>query len=327
MGILSKVVKAQEVAAQDRLKILVYGLSGSGKSSMAGTSGLMDVNGNVGEERDPDGGRMLYAWTEANGKLSVSRLGTDCDMIHIASVDDLRDLLAELKAGRPDSNGLVHGYHTLVLDSLTELQRLIMDQYKDRSGAKGKQDITIAQWGEIIDRTLQMVRSFRDLPLHIIVTALASETTVDESAEEKRRLVRPEVKGRSLPSELAQFFHAVGYSFRRLRDGRADYRVLLEGREDFLTKPCPGLAYQEVPDFPYMVRTVIHGGPLRDQEAKVAAVPGLSSPEEVRTEAPAEPDQEEAGKDEKSDKPPKAKADKGKNTKASSKDKAGKSGK
>lgn len=299
MGILQRVVKAQEVKAQDRLKVLVYGLSGSGKSSMAGTSGLMDRDGKVGEERDPQLGRMLYAWTEANGRLSVSRLGTDCDMVHIASVEDLRDLLSELKSAPLDKQGLVHGYHTLVLDSLTELQRLIMDQYKDRSGGKAKDSITIAQWGEIIDRTLQMVRSFRDLPLHIVVTALAAETMVDVGPDEQRRMVRPEVKGRSLPSELAQFFHVVGYSFRRLREGRADYRLLLEGREDFLVKPCPGLAYQEVPDFPYLVRTVLHGGEPRDPKVRTAVVPSLSTPEprEETAEAVSSPDSGSNGAD------------------------------
>lgn len=276
MGILDRVTSAQVEQSQRKLKVLSYGLSGTGKSTFAGTAGLMDGLGRVGESRGP--GRLLYAWTEANGVLSVQRLGSDCDLLPIKSWTDLQDLLRAFKGVTPDEDGLVHGYHTVALDSLTEMQRLIIDLYKASNKGKKDEGITLPQWGEIIDRTIQMVRAFRDLPLHVIVTALAAETMVDKNAEEKQRLVRPELKGRSLPSELAQFFHVVGYHFRRLNQGQADYRILLEGRDDFLTKPCPGLAYQEVPDFPYMVRTVIGGETPRDTRARMASTPGLSSP-------------------------------------------------
>lgn len=277
MGILERVTNAHQTTAQKKLKVLSYGLSGSGKSTFAGTAGLMDGHGRVGENRTGPG-KLLYAWTEQNGVLSVQRLGTDCDLLPIKSLADLQDLLRAFKGVPPDQDGLVHGYHTLALDSLTEMQRLIIDIYKANNKGKKDEGITLPQWGEIIDRTIQMVRAFRDLPVHVIVTALAAETMVDKSAEEKQRLVRPELKGRSLPSELAQFFHVVGYHFRRLVQGQADYRILLEGRDDFLTKPCPGLAYQEVPDFPYMVRTVVGGEAPRDPRARTAAIPGLSSP-------------------------------------------------
>lgn len=276
MAILDRVTSAQVEQSQKKLKVLSYGLSGTGKSTFAGSAGLMDSQGRVGEERGP--GKLLYAWTEANGVLSVQRLGTDCDLLPIKSWTDLQDLLRAFKGVAPDQDGLVHGYHTVALDSLTEMQRLIIDIYKTLNKGKKDEGITLPQWGEIIDRTIQMVRAFRDLPLHVIVTALAAETMVDKNAEEKQRLVRPELKGRSLPSELAQFFHVVGYHFRRLHQGQADYRILLEGRDDFLTKPCPGLAYQEVPDFPYMVRTVVGGGAPRDVKARMAATPMLSVP-------------------------------------------------
>jgi AAA domain len=259
MGILDRVKKAHE-AKLDHMKALVHGNSGSGKSTLCGTLP----------------GPILYAYTEPQGVVSFRRVAPDGDTVHISSVDDVRDLLVTLRNGeRDESAGTVCGYRSLAFDSLTEMQRKIMDQYIDRSdgGEKSGDRISISQWGEIIDRTAQLVRSFRDLPLHFIITTLSAEHFVG-GEDDAKRVVRPELAGRSLPNTLAQFFNIVGYAYTRTAAEGIDFRVLLGGNVDFLSKGMPGLAYREVPDVAYWIARSFDRCDPRDDDAPMFPWPG-----------------------------------------------------
>lgn len=252
MGILDRIKKAHD-AKLDHMKALVHGNSGSGKSTLCGTLPRP----------------VLYAYTEPQGVVSFRRACPDGDTIHIRTVEDMRELLQTLRNGEHDENaGTLLGYRSLALDSLTEMQRKIMDQYVSRAdgGEKSGERISISQWGEIIDRTAQLVRSFRDLPLHFVITCLSAEHFVG-SEDDSKRVVRPELAGRSLPNTLAQFFNLVGYAYTRNTEEGIDFRVLLGGNVDFLTKGMPGLAYREVPDVSYWIERSFNRCPARDKDA------------------------------------------------------------
>lgn len=252
MGILDRIKKAHD-AKLDHMKALVHGNSGSGKSTLCGTLPRP----------------VLYAYTEPQGVVSFRRACPDGDTIHIRTVEDMRELLQTLRNGECDeSAGTLLGYRSLALDSLTEMQRKIMDQYVSRAdgGEKSGERISISQWGEIIDRTAQLVRSFRDLPLHFVITCLSAEHFVG-SEDDSKRIVRPELSGRSLPNTLSQFFNLVGYAYTRNTEEGIDFRVLLGGNVDFLTKGMPGLAYREAPDVSYWIERSFNRCPARDPEA------------------------------------------------------------
>lgn len=252
MGILDRIKKAHD-AKLDHMKALVHGNSGSGKSTLCGTLPRP----------------ILYAYTEPQGVVSFRRACPDGDTIHIRTVEDMRELLQTLRNGERDEGaGTLLGYRSLALDSLTEMQRKIMDQYVSRAdgGEKSGERISISQWGEIIDRTAQLVRSFRDLPLHFVITCLSAEHFVG-SEDDSKRIVRPELSGRSLPNTLSQFFNLVGYAYTRQTEEGIDFRVLLGGNVDFLTKGMPGLAYREVPDVSYWIERSFNRCPPREPEA------------------------------------------------------------
>jgi hypothetical protein len=272
MGIFDRIKKAHD-ARQEHMKALVHGNSGSGKSTLCGTLP----------------GPVLYAYTEPQGVVSFQRVCPDGDTIHIRTVDDVRELLVTLRNGeRDDAAGTVCGYRSLAFDSLTEMQRKIMDQYIDRSdgGEKSGDRISISQWGEIIDRTAQLVRSFRDLPLHFVITTLSAEHFVG-GEEDSKRVVRPELAGRSLPNTLAQFFNIVGYAYTRTAAEGIEFRVLLGGNVDFLSKGMPGLAYREVPDVSYWIDRSFNRCDPRDADAPMFPWPGEGEPPVV-TNAPDE---------------------------------------
>jgi hypothetical protein len=150
-----------------------------------------------------------------------------------------------------------------------------MDQYIDRSdgGEKTGERISISNWGEIIDRTAQLVRSFRNLPMHFVITTLSAERFVGDE-ENQRRVVRPELSGRTLPNTLAQFFNLVGYAYTRSNKDGIDYRVLLGGNVDFLTKGMPGLAYREIPNIEYWIERSFNRCDPIDPDAPMFPWPG-----------------------------------------------------
>lgn len=254
MGILERVIKAKETE-QDFIKALVYGNSGTGKSTMCGTA--------------PH--NILYLWTERQGVISFKRVAPDQDTLEIDSLGTLRSVLAELRAPG-------HGYSTVCLDSLSEMQRLIIDEQVAKTA--GKEEPTISDWKVIIDRTASLVRAYRDLPMHVVVTALAEETIVNESD----RLIRPSVSGRKLPGQLAQYFNLVGYSFKAVKDKSISYKVLIEGKDDFTCKGLPGLRYREDPDITYWYERGINGGAPRDKDARMILEPGQREPANEKTE-------------------------------------------
>lgn len=261
MSILDKVIKAREAPQAQHGKFLVHGLSGSGKSTLCGTMPKP----------------ILYAYTEPQGLASFARVAPDEATLHIESIKDIGELFKFLRDGKRDNEAnTVEGFRSLALDSLTELQRMIIAQYEDQQGGIRKKEnqreaITIAQWGNIIERTLHMVRGFRDLPCHVLLTALSAETIMGE--ENAKRMVRPDVAGKKLPSQLAQFFQCCGYAFKRNVEGGIQYSVLFEGSTDFLVKPLPGLRFQEDPDVEYWIDRGIFAGDARDAEGRMSAEP------------------------------------------------------
>ena len=258
MGILDRIKKATD-SGEDHLKILIWGPNGSGKSTLCGTAP----------------GPILYAYTERQGLLSFSRMAPSADVVKIESVRDLRELLVSLRDGK-------HGYRSVELDSFTEMQLLIADELlvrrRIKSEEKGKDlggdppKLVMEDYGFIHDRSKSLVRAFRDLPMHVILTCLSEQVEVGEGAEAKT-ITKIMLLGRKLPAQLGQFFNLVGFSYRAQKDQESVYRVLFEGRPDINTKGMPGLRKREEPDISYWVDRAIGGCPPRETDAPMIAMP------------------------------------------------------
>lgn len=155
------------------LRYLVYGASGSGKTTAAATFP-----------------RPLFVDCEG-GLLSVQALGVD--YLRCGSVGDVVEALsmARTHAGEFD---------TVVVDSLTEVARLVVEATTRRADEMGKPTVpSIADWGRCIQIIRQLVRGFTALPMDVVFTALPRQV---RSPSGEVRGISPWLPGR-LADEVA----------------------------------------------------------------------------------------------------------------------------
>lgn len=161
------------------LKMIVFGPPGVGKTYFASTAQ-----------------NVLFLLAEKGGMLGIKDKGID--VIHINKFADLIDAYQFL---RKDG----HGYKTVVIDSITEVQKKSMDDILIKAGV---QTPRMNDWGENIRQISNMCRLFRDLPMNVIFLAHESIEKDEETGETSRRL---SVNGQKLPEEIAGFVDCVGY--------------------------------------------------------------------------------------------------------------------
>ena len=104
---------------------------------------------------------------------------------------------------------------TVILDTLTELQKMNMSQIMAEliaSNPDGNWDPDIPQikqWGKNIEQIRKWVRRYRDLPLNVIMTAHEQE---DKDNMTGLIMHKPQLSGK-LSNEIAGLFDVVGYLY------------------------------------------------------------------------------------------------------------------
>jgi len=229
MGILDKATNASDYNAE-YVKMFVYGPPGTGKTYLAKTAS--------------DAGQSTLLLDAESGCMTIRDSSV---RILSVSIGDMREIYSELAQGS-------HGYQTLVLDSLTELQKKKVDDVEQ----KGRKGMTLQKWGEVITWTRKLVRSLRDLPMNVIVLCLSKEQEEDDG-DQKRLRIRPDVHGSTLPLELAGFFDVVGYAHTRPQKEGIRHAIAFKspgGR--IITKDRSGLLEAIMPnDFGHIYNTIM----------------------------------------------------------------------
>jgi len=218
-------------------KILVWGNSGVGKSWLAASA--------------PN---PLIVLTESNGAVSVGHSNPDADVIVIDNIKDLRTICGMAKSGK------LNKYDTIVFDSLTECQRLFKDEILgDRDTLK------IQDWGLLATRMLKFIRLVRDLPFHIVCTALADKLTDSEGVI---TMNLPQFEGKKTANEIMQYFSAVGYYFQKstivkTSDGDEHKQLvrnlMFENTTKWMVKPCHPLTNVSDPNMTDIISRIISG--------------------------------------------------------------------
>lgn len=177
---------------QDRLKILIYGQPGVGKTTLART--LKE--------------KTLIISAEA-GLLSLK--GSDIDVLDI-TVDDNGDPVP--KERRVERLGDVFAYvcqkeqrekyKWLFIDSLTEIYQNITETL-DEVYTDAKDNLK--KWGEYNKRATSLVKSFRDIPYYNVVFTALEAIEKDENG---RRYKKPDTPGK-IGGMLPRYFDAVFY--------------------------------------------------------------------------------------------------------------------
>lgn len=191
------VTKAQ--SRSQYLNIMIYGDSGTGKTTLAGSADFAPAM------------RPVLIVDIEGGTESLRRSYPDVDVVRVTTWDEMQTLYNTLYEGG-------HGYNTVVLDSLTEIQKFSMTQImKDliRDHDDRDPDIpSMREWGKNIEQIRRFVRGFRDLPMNTIFTALVR---VDKNSRTGKETMMPMLSGK-LASEVAAFLDVVGYYYIKTDD-------------------------------------------------------------------------------------------------------------
>lgn len=194
------------------MKICLYGVPGVGKTRLAGSANDVEAMRPV-LFIDLEGGtesiRTLYP------DIEVVRVKTEFDKggrVKKSAWAQLRGLYEELKKGQ-------HGYNTIVIDNITEAYQISLQDVMQKLTAENPDrdpDVPgMREWGKATAQIRRFIRSMRDLPLHVIITAheLAKE---DDSGIVRH--VTPSLPGK-LALEVPGFFDEVFYLYTKSEKG------------------------------------------------------------------------------------------------------------
>ena len=234
-----RVRRAAALAAESPgIKIGLYGDAGSGKTAVA-----------CGHHEN--GEDVLVLLAEPHGIATIRVWNPNAAVAMVTEAAELRawvGLLATSEYGNDESGAYIKvaldsevKVRRVVMDSFTEIQRILVDEIL---AGERRESLTLQEWGLLNDRSIDLIRTIRNLPVDVCVIFLAESNDGSD-----QRYVKPLVKGRKLPNECAQFFSAFGYCYRQQEDDTLNYRVLFGGSDNYITKQATGLDRVEEPDF------------------------------------------------------------------------------
>ena len=207
------------------LKFMVYGDPGVGKTVLAATA--------MG---DPTLREVLFINIES-GILSITdpkALGVPelPDVLDFNSFKQLDDIFYFLVTQD-------HKYKTVVVDSLSELQKYNLDKIvgskmgqKSKSGQSriSPDDIWQEDYGESTQEMRRVVRKFRDLPMHVLFTCHAVVSQDEARVETVRPALTPK-----LCTSVMGYLDVVGYLYTKEEKGPDDDEAVL--RRKLLVQP------------------------------------------------------------------------------------------
>jgi hypothetical protein len=214
-----QVIKAE--AREPFINLLIYGHSGAGKTRLAASACEVEAMSPV-----------LVVDVEG-GTFSIRDLYPQVDVVRVKSFADMQEIYEAIHDKKVP-------YKTVVLDSLTEMQKFSMSMImRDliRKEPDRDPDIpSVREWGKNIEQIRRVVRAFRDLEINTIFTALVSEERNTRSGLVDKK---PYLSGK-LAHEVAGFLDIVVYYYTKLRkegDEMITMRLLLTSMtEDTVAK-------------------------------------------------------------------------------------------
>jgi hypothetical protein len=230
------------------LKVVAYGPPGSGKTTFGATF--------------PD----VLILSAESGLQSVRARGLD--YVAIERWEDVEEAFKFLRAGN-------HRYKSVVIDSLTELQKKCNDYIvrKYPSVRRAYDDLASeSDWGANIDKMRRVCRAFRDLPMHVLFIALAQDKQLDGETQ-----TMPALSGKTLPQELCGWVDVVLYlpGPQQNDEGKTYYpaqAIPAKGRWAKVRVPTDVRVPATIaPDFSVLAQLVMGGSGGRRRKAEEAA--------------------------------------------------------
>lgn len=218
--VLSRSLKTVRPSEEnDRLSLLVYGPPGVGKTMFAATAYDDDRTSPV-LYCDSEGGVQPITWRDELTVFQISDYERD-----LASLFDYFYGPAGIRNE--------DGYKTVVIDSLSDLAEKCMAAVLSQpNGKRAWEDVPeISDWNVWTNKVLNLINALKELPVHVIVTALETVETQG---------VMPMLPGRKLGPRLPAKFGTVGrlYVARSDTDKGTAYerRLLLQADNRYVAK-------------------------------------------------------------------------------------------
>jgi phage nucleotide-binding protein len=193
---------------EPRLKVLIYGNPGVGKTSLAVSSGetlLVDVE---------------------NGGALLGLRGIKVDRVKLSSWSETKEVLELCRSGK---------WKTVAIDPIGELlDKLLQELRLSGYGANKGDSLSLQGWGVAKEKFRQLMRSFRDLDMNVIFVAHSSE-----KKEEEATLVRPKLQA-SLDEDVCGMMDVVGYLKMEKADKKRVRRLYTQPTEKYYAKDRTG---------------------------------------------------------------------------------------
>jgi hypothetical protein len=193
--------------------LLVYGEPGVGKTRLCASAD------EVAEMR-----KVLILDVDG-GVRTAQNVFPNVEYLSVTKWDQLQSIYNDLRA---DAS---HGFRTVVLDTVTEAQKInmvgIMKTAAVKATEKGEQRDEevpgLREWGISSEQVRRMIRAYRDLPINFLMTA-----HVKDDKDERTQITRrsPDLPGK-LARQIAGFFDIVFYMYQRevQRDGTDGQKI------------------------------------------------------------------------------------------------------
>ena len=211
-------LKVQPISQRPQVvNMLVYGDPGVGKTVLAGSASEV-------KEMSP----VLFIDVEG-GTMSLRNKFPNVDVVRVSNWQDMTKVYNDIASAESK-------YKTIVLDSLTEIQKFSMyNIMRDLIAGDPDRDPDvpgIREWGKNSEQVRRFVRAFRDLPVNTIFTALSA---TDKDQKTGAVLSRPYLSGK-LASEVAGFLDIVCYMYIRVLEGDVKRLMLTSATDSCVAK-------------------------------------------------------------------------------------------
>ena len=174
-NILDRIAPPSDLVQMQGAKILVFGASGAGKTTLCATAP----------------GKTLIISMEA-GLLSIKDKD-NVTAIEVKEASEIEEIAQLLESGKLD-------YDTVCLDSVTEMSEILLASEKARSKDPRR------AYGEVIEVMTRTMRRFRDLKIHVIFVAKEDKIRDEQTGVFHHQ---PMMVGAKLPVQIPYFFDEV----------------------------------------------------------------------------------------------------------------------
>lgn len=177
-------------------KILIYGESGTGKTRLAST---------------------FPAVIFADVDKGMSSVTEKVDKVSIDNFTQLEQLYSYLKSGE-------HGYKTVVIDTLNEMQRVAMQLTVEQFPMirRAYEDLpSQSDYGKMLHDFMELTRKFIELPMMVVLLAQVISRQFDTD------VLQPQLIGKNSAREIARKMDVIGYIYKSDKES-SDKKKLAE---------------------------------------------------------------------------------------------------